>query len=153
MLTFNPLKAEAKLDFTENTNGVGVQRSIENLRDLDSQSWQLVVYPLSDNDNRIVLRIIGFKGSLRISHPTPLRISSGIKFWDLEDVTLDNSQLFNDKREAAVEFLIEPMLKEIKKPRPLRLSLERGFTELPVPPYVVSEWQTLASTTKMQNDN
>ena len=91
----------------------------------------------------MVIRIVGFTGSLRIDHPTELEIQSGIKSWNLEDITLNNSLLENDNRDAVVEFSLGNLLKDLKSNRPLRLSLRGGFTELPVPPYVVNEWRSI----------
>ena len=138
-----PASVDSTLEFFESTQGVQIQRSLESLRDLDNQSWQLVVYPKEENQDKFVLRIVGFTGSLRLDHPTKLIVESGLKTWNLEDITLDNAQLANDSRDAAVEFLLNPLLKDLQNNRPLRLSLKGGFSELPVPPYVVKEWRSM----------
>ncbi|AAQ00384.1 MULTISPECIES: DUF3122 domain-containing protein [Prochlorococcus] len=135
--------SEAKLEFFQNENDYEMQRSLESLRDLDYQTWQLVVYPKAENQDELVLRIIGFTGSLRLDHPEKLQVKSGIKSWNLSDITLENPQLFEDNRDAAAEFELGPLLMDLKNDRPLRLSLRDGFNELPVPPYLVNEWRSM----------
>ena len=143
ILTLNPSYSEAKIEFSDNDEGIEVKRSIENLKDLDSQNWQLVTYPRLGNEYQLVLRIVGFKGSLRLNHPASLEVRSGIKSWSLKDITLGNTQLAMDNRDAAAEFDLEPLMKDLKNNRPLRLALRGGFNELPIPPYVVNEWRSI----------
>ena len=57
--------------------------------------------------------------------------------------TLANPVLATDGREAAAEFALDPLLDDLSNNRPLRLALPGVFTELPIPPYVVSEWRSL----------
>ncbi len=137
--------AEAKLEIINKEDGVNIKRSLESLRDLENQTWQLVAYPnqINGNEEKIILRIIGFSGSLRLDHSRKLKVKSGIKYWDLNDITLQNPQLLNDNRDAAAEFELEPLIKDLNNSRPLRLSLKGGFNELPVPPYLVNEWRLL----------
>ncbi len=138
-----PFSALAKLETFNNDDGVRLSRSIESLRDLESQTWQIVVYNQNDDNEHMVLRIVGFTGSLRLNHPTILEVKSGIKSWNLRDITLENLELANDNRDAVVEFELEPLLIDLENNRPLRLSLTGAFSELPVPPYVVKEWRLI----------
>jgi len=138
-----PSFVQAKVEFFDSSEGEPIQRSLESLRDLDDQNWQIVVSPKEENQDEVVLRIVGFTGSLRLDHPTKLHIESGLKTWDLEDITWKNSELSKDNRDAAAEFLLNPLLKDLKNNRPLRLSLEGGISELPIPPYLVNEWRSL----------
>ena len=138
-----PSSLQAKVEFFDSSEGEAIQRSLESLRDLDDQNWQIIVYPNEGNQGNVVLRIVGFTGSLRLDHPTKLHIESGLKTWDLEDITLENPELSNDNRDAAAEFLLDPLLKDLKNNRPLRMSLQKGISELPVPPYLVNEWRSL----------
>ncbi len=137
-----PSETQAKIDIAYE-NDIPLQRSLESLRDLDFQTWQVVAYPKERKDNFITLRIVGYPGSLRLNHPEDLIVKSGIKEWKLKDITLENVQLANDSREAAVEFDLEPLLLDLTQNRPLRLFLPNGFNELPVPPYLVKEWRSL----------
>ncbi len=137
--------AEAKIEVLSNDSDIVIQRSLESLRDLDLQTWQLIVYPKIGNDKQLILRIVGFVGSLRLNHPKQLEVTSGIKTWVLEDITLKNPELVNDARDAAAEFALEPLIQDLQNNRPLRLFLDGGFNELPVPPYVVNEWRTIKS--------
>ena len=141
-LIFNPLKVNAEIAETE-INGELINASSEFLRDLDFETWQLVAYKSPLFEDKLILRVIGYPGNLRIDHPTGLRVESGRKLWQLEDKTLLNVDLANDGRQAAAEFDLDNLVKNIDKTRPLRLSLSGVFSELPVPPFVVKEWRSL----------
>ena len=140
MLT--PMKVLAEIAETE-INSEMINASSEFLRDLDYETWQLVAYKSPINDDRLVLRIIGYPGSLRIDHPLDLRVDSGRKEWSLADKTLLNDELAKDSRQAAAEFDLDQLITDISQNRPLRLSLEGVFSELPVPPFLVKEWRSL----------
>ena len=139
---FNPLKVTAEVAETE-INGELINASSEFLRDLDFETWQLVAYKSPFFEDKMILRVIGYPGNLRIDHPTDLRIESGRKEWFLEDKTLLNVELANDGRQAAAEFDLDQFIQNLDKNRPLRLSLSGVFSELPVPPFVVKEWKTI----------
>ena len=117
--------------------------SSEFLRDLDFETWQLVAYKSPLFEDKLILRVIGYPGNLRIDHPTDLRVESGRKQWLLDDKTLLNVELANDGRQAAAEFDLDELIKNLDKNRPLRLSLSGVFSELPVPPFVVKEWRSI----------
>jgi len=140
--TFNPLKVFAEVAETE-INGELINASSEFLRDLDFETWQLVAYKSPLFEEKLILRIIWYPGNLRIDHPTDLRGESGRKQWFLNDKTLLNSELANDGRQAAAEFDLDELIKNLDKNRPLRLSLSGVFSELPVPPFVVKEWRSI----------
>ncbi len=139
-----PAKLHAEVSDTQ-INGDLIQASSEFLRDLDYETWQLVAYKSSNNEDKLVLRIIGYPGSLRIDHPLPLEIESGRKSWKLDDITLNNIELADDNRQAAAEFNLDQLIQDISQNRPLRLSLEGVFSELPVPPFLVKEWRLLST--------
>ena len=139
---FNPLSVSAEVGETE-INGKSINASSEFLRDLDFETWQLVAYKSPFFEDKLILRVIGYPGNLRIDHPTGLRVESGRKQWILEDKTLLNVELANDRRQAAAEFDLDELIQNIDKNRPLRLSLSGVFSELPVPPFVVKEWRSL----------
>ena len=141
-LIVNPLKVYAEIAETE-INGELINASSEFLRDLDFETWQLVAYKSPLFEDKLILRVIGYPGNLRIDHPTDLRVDSGRKEWYLNDKTLLNIDLANDTRQAAAEFDLDGLIKNIDKNRPLRLSLSGVFSELPVPPFVVKEWRSL----------
>ncbi len=142
-LIFNPLKVFAEVAETE-INGELINASSEFLRDLDFETWQLVAYKSPLFEDKLILRLIGYPGNLRIDHPTDLRVESGRKQWLLDDKTLLNVELANDGRQAAAEFDLNELIQNIDKNRPLRLSLPGVFSELPVPPFLVKEWRTLS---------
>ncbi len=140
---FNPLKVSAEVAETE-INGKLINASSEFLRDLDFETWQLVAYKSPLIEEKLILRVIGYPGNLRIDHPTRLIVESGRKKWLLDDKTLSNVELANDGRQAAAEFDLDELIQNIDKNRPLRLSLSGVFSELPVPPFVVREWRSLS---------
>ena len=141
-IILNPLKVYAEVAETE-INGELIKASSEFLRDLDFETWQLVVYKSPLFEDKLILRVIGYPGNLRIDHPTNLQVDSGRKHWLLNDKTLLNTELANDGRQAAAEFDLNELINNIDKNRPLRLSLPDVFSELPVPPFVVKEWRSL----------
>ena len=137
-----PIKSYAEVAETK-INGGLINASTEFLRDLDYETWQLVAYKSPNNDEKLILRVIGYPGNLRIDHPLSLDVESGRKKWKLDDITLMNSELAEDSRQAAAEFDLEILLQDISQNRPLRLSLQGVFSELPVPPFLVKEWRAL----------
>ncbi len=139
----NPLKVFAEVAETE-INGELIYASSEFLRDLDFETWQLVAYKSPLFEEKLILRVIGYPGNLRIDHPTDLRVESGRKQWLLDDKTILNAELANDGRQAAAEFDLNELIQNIDKNRPLRLSLPGVFSELPVPPFLVKEWRSLS---------
>jgi len=141
-----PAKSYAEVAETQ-INSSLIQASTEFLRDLDYETWQLVAYKSSNNQEKLVLRIIGYPGNLRIDHPLSLNVESGRKSWELDDITLLNSELAEDSRQAAAEFDLDKLINDLSQNRPLRLSLQGVFSELPVPPFLVKEWRTLRTQT------
>ena len=141
-----PAKSYAEVAETQ-INSSLIQASTEFLRDLDYETWQLVAYKSSNNQEKLVLRIIGYPGNLRIDHPLSLNVESGRKSWELDDITLLNSELAEDSRQAAAEFDLDKLINDLSQNRPLRLSLQGVFSELPVPPFLVKEWRTLRTLT------
>ena len=137
-----PIQVSAEIAETE-INSEMINASSEFLRDLDYETWQLVAYKSPYNDDKLILRVIGYPGSLRIDHPLDLRVESGRKEWFLSDQTLLNDEIAKDSRQAAAEFDLDQLIQEISQNRPLRLSLDGVFSELPVPPFLVKEWRSL----------
>ncbi|WP_398336449.1 DUF3122 domain-containing protein [Vulcanococcus sp.] len=139
--------AQALVHAHPDETGTPVVRSLESLRDLDYQSWQVVAYREGAPGGPLKLRIVGYPGKVRLDHPTALQVRSGRLRWELADVTLANPQLAGDGRAAAAEFDLAPLLADLKQDRPLRLVLPGVFVELPVPPFVVAEWRSLPNAT------
>ncbi len=139
---YKPVKVSADVAETE-INGELINASSEFLRDLDFETWQLVAYKSPFFEDKLILRVIGYPGNLRIDHPTDLKVESGRKQWLLDDKTLFNVELANDGRQAAAEFDLDELITNLDKNRPLRLSLSGVFSELPVPPFVVKEWRSI----------
>ena len=143
VLLCQPLASPALILSQQDETATGLVRSLETLRDLDYESWQLVAYRDGPVGGAVRLRVVGYPGKVRLDHPTPLWVQGGRRQWRLEDVTLQNPKLAGDGRAAAAEFDLTPLLADLHKNRPLRLALPGVFVELPVPPYVVEEWRSL----------
>ena len=141
-ILFNQFETYAEIAETE-INGELINASSEFLRDLDFETWELVAYKSPFFEDKLILRIIGYPGNLRLDHPTNLIVNSGRKEWFLDDKTLINLDLANDGRQAAAEFDLDELIKNLDKNRPLRLTLNGVFSELPVPPFVVKEWRSI----------
>ena len=121
-----------------------IKRSIESLKDLDYQNWQIIVYPSSKDSKNLILRIVGYPGSLRIDHPTNLIVNSGMKTWNLKDITKNSKIKVETLNDSTAEFDLTNLIADLDKNRPLRLSLPGLINDLPIPPYLVSEWRSLA---------
>ena len=147
-----PLIAKSNLQIQQEGDQKQFVRSLESLRDLEYQTWQVVAYPYQNSEKMVILRIVGYPGSLRLDHPTALEVHSGRRDWSLNDITLSNSKLAKDTRDAAAEFELTPLLLDLTNNRPLRMFLPGVFVELPVPPYLVSEWRSLLDTKESDGD-
>jgi hypothetical protein len=142
-LVVAPEPTSALIHVHPDEHGQTVVRSLESLRDLDDQSWQLVAYCEGPPGGLLRLRIVGYPGKVRLEHPVPLSVESGAFRWSLEDLTKETPALASDGRAAAAEFDLAPLLADLHQDRPLRLALPGVFSALVVPPYVVSEWRRL----------
>tara|TARA_Y100001968_G_scaffold30424_1_gene23510 strand:+ start:307 stop:810 length:504 start_codon:yes stop_codon:yes gene_type:complete len=140
----NVKNSYADSQFTFDYKEKEIKRSLESLRDLDYQTWQIIVYPSSKVSNNLILRIVGYPGSLRFDHPTNLIVKSGIKEWILQDITIKSKAKVENLNDSAAEFDLSPLIAELHKNRPLRFSLPGLINDLPIPPYLVAEWRTLA---------
>ena len=138
----NKTYADSSVNF--NYQGKEIKRSLESMRDLDYQTWQIIVYPSSKVSKILTLRIVGYPGSLRIDHPTNLVVNSGRKKWELKDITKESKAKVEILNDSAAEFDLSTLISQLDKNRPLRLSLPGLINDLPIPPYLVSEWRSLA---------
>tara|TARA_Y100001968_G_scaffold212974_1_gene196041 strand:- start:1230 stop:1730 length:501 start_codon:yes stop_codon:yes gene_type:complete len=137
----------ADVNFNGTDQEIEIKRSLESLRDLDYQTWQLIVYPISNSSKTLILRIVGYPGSLRMDHPSDLLVSSGRKNWYLQDITMRSKAHIGVLNDSAAEFDLSPLIADLDKNRPLRLILPGLINELPIPPYLVGEWRTLINKT------
>lgn len=137
-------KSYADSKVTVNYQKKEIKRSLESLKDLDYQTWQIIVYPSSKESKNLILRIVGYPGSLRIDHPTNLIVNSGRKTWDLKDITKNSKIKTETSNDSAAEFDLSTLIAELDKNRPLRLRLPGLINDLSIPPYLVSEWRSLA---------
>ncbi len=133
---FNPLENFASLEFSQDNEKREFNRILEKLLDFDYRTWQLVVYSSPDYSGRLILQIVCHLRELRIEHPINLIARSGIKNSNLKDITLKNNKLPRDLSEGAAEFEITPLITDLRKNRPLRLSLTGVFSDLLIPPLI-----------------
>ena len=136
-------KSYADSTVTLNDQKKEFKRSLESLKDLDYQTWQIIVYPSSKESKNLILRIVGYPGSLRIDHPTNLIVDSGRKTWNLKDITKNSKIKVETLNDSAAEFDLSKLISQLDKNRPLRLSLPGLINDLPIPPYLVGEWLSL----------
>ena len=136
-------KSYADSKVTSNDQKKEIKRSLESLKDLDYQTWQIIVYPSVQDSKNLILRIVGYPGSLRIDHPTNLIVNSGMKTWNLKDITKNSKIKVETLNDSTAEFDLTNLIADLDKNRPLRLSLPGLINDLPIPPYLVSEWRTL----------
>ena len=64
--------AGAQLITDLDDQGVPLVRSLESLRDLDYQAWQLVAFREGPPGGALRLRVVGYPGKVRLNHPTAL---------------------------------------------------------------------------------
>jgi len=140
----NANKSYADSNILLNDQKKEIKRSLESLKDLDYQTWQLIVYPGSKDSKNLILRIVGYPGSLRIDHPTSLMVNSGRKTWDLKDITKNSKINVESLNDSAAEFDLSTLIAELDKNRPLRLSLPGLINDLQITHYLVREWRSLA---------
>ena len=140
--TVNKTYADSKVTLNDQKNEI--RRSLETIRDIDYQTWQIIVYPNLKDPKNLILRIVGYPGSLRFDHPTNLVVNSGRKVWDLKDITKNRKTNLEVLNDSVAEFDIAPLINELDRNRPLRFRLPGLINELPIPPYLVREWRSLA---------
>ena len=54
LLLITPTISQAKLQFSQGEDGESISRSLESLRDLDYQTWQVVVYSKNPSEGSFV---------------------------------------------------------------------------------------------------
>ena len=108
-------KSYADSKVTSNDQKKEIKRSLESLKDLDYQTWQIIVYPSSKESKNLILRIVGYPGSLRIDHPTNLSVYSGRKTWDLKDITTNSKITAEILNDSAAEFDLSILIAELNK--------------------------------------
>ncbi len=138
----NQISADSKVNLNDKKKEI--KRSLESLKDLDYQTWQIIVYPSSNDSKKLILRIVGYPGSLRMDHPTDLIVNSGRKTWNLKDISKNSKIKVETLNDSAAEFDLSNLVADLDKNRPLRLRLPGLINDLPIPPYLVSEWRSLA---------
>ena len=144
IINFRPVVVYSALETIGLESQQEYVRSLESLRDINNDFWQLAVYPKIGKQKTFILRIVGYPATLRLDHPENMKVHSGRKEWEIRDITMLNPQLAKDSREAVAEFDLTPVLNEIKTNKALRFSLDKVFADLPIPPYLIREWREVA---------
>lgn len=117
-------------------------RSKLGLRDRRDRSWQVILFKRmsAGQVENFHLRLVGFPGWVEVVHRAPLTLTTATgKTWRAEDVT-DLSLPPN-----VGEYDLAPVILELEGTPAMELSLPltTEAAEIPVPPFVVREWQQL----------
>jgi hypothetical protein len=138
--------AAADIRTAEVAPGQVFVKSFQSLRDRSGNSWQVVFYKeLNDGQVKDVnLRLVGFPELEAFQHPAPLSITTkNGRSWQAEDVFTDAPPVDN-----IGQYDFRDLIFELPTDTKLLLSpqVTGGRTvTLPVPPFVVEQWQTVAS--------
>lgn len=114
-------------------------RSLQSLRDVQEQSWQVIFYERRQGAEHLSarLRLVGFP-SATPSHQMPLMVEQAGQQVSLSNVTEQDAQLSAN----VAEFDAAPLLPLLDRVTPLRLELDADVV-LTVPPFVVKEWAAI----------
>jgi len=104
LLTAEP--AIAQLHQHNGEEGTVVLRSLESLRGLDGQSWQVMAYREGNEQSALRLRIIGYPGKLRLGEPAPLEFRSDRRLWLLSPTAPSTTRSSHQMGEARLWSLI-----------------------------------------------
>jgi hypothetical protein len=144
--------AAAVIRQLEEAPGQIVYQSRQTLRDRHGNSWQAIAFKRirPDGKTSFSLRLVGFPGVVEIDRTQPLSLSNSLgKTLTAIDTS---STIFT---ESAVpepnvgQYDLEPLLPQLQSEIPLKLTLPTiGGEEinLLIPPFLVQEWQTVASS-------
>lgn len=141
-----PESAFAEIRQMEEAPGELLYQSRHSLRDRAGYSWQVVLFKnvKAGQVTSVSLRLVGFPGVVEFSHPQPLqiKISSGDSF-TAEDLFAEASPAAN-----VGQYDLKAVLLKLPTDRQVLLSVAMAddrILELPVPPPVVLEWQSIAN--------
>ncbi|NER35264.1 MAG: DUF3122 domain-containing protein [Oscillatoria sp. SIO1A7] len=118
-------------------------KSLYSLRDRAGNSWQVVLFKQVKGGQvaSVNLRLVGFPGLAKFSHPAALTIKTATgKLFKAEDMFAETAPAAN-----VGQYDVKDILLQLPATEQLRLYLPTVKTsaELPVPPPVVLEWQTI----------
>ncbi|WP_071515828.1 DUF3122 domain-containing protein [Geitlerinema sp. PCC 9228] len=143
--------AAADIRTAEVAPGEVFVKSFHSLRDRSGNSWQIVFFKRIHGGEvtDVNLRMVGFPELEALQHPAPLSITAkNGGQWQAEDVFTETAPVENigqyDFRDLIFQLPTDTKL--FLSPQGTR---DRSVT-LPVPPFIVDQWQTVAS---QQPDN
>jgi hypothetical protein len=151
-----PAPATATLLYTADAADAVVVQSRRTLRDQTRQSWQVIAFqavrPPSDPFPPIVsLRLIGFPGQTQVDHLIPANLTDETgRGWQLIDRT---DRIIGSPPPSVAEYDLSPVLSDLPLDRRLQLAvptLQSAPVVLGIPPALVREWQTVATTRAQQ---
>ena len=129
--------------------GQMLYQSRQTLRDPRGNSWQAIVFKRTqpDGESNLVLRLVGFPGTVALDHPCPLTIVSslGQKFTttDITDRILTEEDISN-----VGQYDLQPVIWSLRPELPIKLSLEtqeNAKISLFVSSRVIQEWLQVAA--------
>ncbi|MDZ8189341.1 MAG: DUF3122 domain-containing protein [Nostoc sp. ChiSLP02] len=123
-----------------------IYRSQQRLNDQWGNHWQVVLFKrIHSNSNKISsinLRLVGFPGSQELPHPLPLQITTDTgKVLTAPDIFLDEAPA-----PTIAEYDFNNVLSQLPN-QELSIGIPIGkkqFINIPIPEYVVQEWQEIA---------
>ena len=137
--------AAAEIRQIEEAPGVLLYKSLHSLRDRAGNPWQVVLFERvkAGEVASVNLRLVGFPGLAAFSHPAALTLKTATgKIFKAEDMFAETAPAAN-----VGQYDVKDILLQLPATEQLRLYLPTlaSRTDLPVPPPVVLEWQTLIS--------
>jgi hypothetical protein len=144
---FSAAPAAASIRQTEEAPGQTLYQSRHSLRDRAGHSWQLILFKRvkSGEVASVNLRLVGFPGMAEVAHPQPLEINTG------QGEVFSAPDLFAEESPApnVGQYDLKGVLLQLPTTKPAILSVpvvgDRSL-DLPVPPPVLLEWQTVANS-------
>ncbi|MEB3827858.1 DUF3122 domain-containing protein [Phormidium sp. CCY1219] len=139
--------AAASIRQTQEAPGQTLYQSRHSLRDRAGHSWQLILFKRvkSGEVASVNLRLVGFPGMAEVAHPQPLQINTDQgKVFSAPDLFAEESPAPN-----VGQYDLKGVLLQLPTTQPAILSVplvgDRSL-DLPVPPPVLLEWQTVANS-------
>ncbi len=145
--TFLIFSPPAKATLTEYQESPGVTRynSKHSLKDKNGYSWQIVLFPLTNNkETNYYLRLVGFPGIAELNHPQPLEIITS------DGKVLMANDLFSVQSPApnVGQFDVTNIVNQLPKNGFLKIALPLKNNQelaLKIPSSILLEWQWLVN--------
>ncbi len=124
---------------------IKLYKTQQTLRDPLGYSWQVIVFKEITNGqpSDTTLRLVGYPGAVEFVHPQPLTITTN------EAKQLSVSDVFAQKSPApnVGQYKLSEILPNLPSDFvTLSIPLKKGPVKLRIPPFVVEDWQKIATT-------